>query len=291
MSILRVIKRYYFEIILVSPLVLFLLIFTLVPIVRTITLSFQQAPQLYKGIGFGLSNYKELALQQGFREALFNTVFIALVSLLLEISLGLILALILSGNLKGIRFLRPLFILPLAIPTVVVGVIMSYMFSSSGWLNRILTDLSLIGSPIYWMSGGFKSLIMIVLADCWKVTPIVMLILLAGLESIDPDFYRAARIDGASSLYIFRRITLPMLMPFITAAVIIRGIDAFRIFALPLILMGQNLKVIGTYAYLEYAEYSNPYLSAASSVLLLLMILTAVLIYIRAVGRKGMSVV
>ena len=291
MSILRVIKRYYFEIILISPLVLFLLIFTLVPIVRTITLSFQQAPQLYKGIGFGLSNYKELALQQGFREALFNTVFIALVSLLLEISLGLILALILSGNLKVIRFLRPLFILPLAIPTVVVGVIMSYMFSSSGWLNRILTDLSLIGSPIYWMSGGFKSLIMIVLADCWKVTPIVMLILLAGLESIDPDFYRAARIDGASSLYIFRRITLPMLMPFITAAVIIRGIDAFRIFALPLILMGQNLKVIGTYAYLEYAEYSNPYLSAASSVLLLLMILTAVLIYIRAVGRKGMSVV
>ena len=118
-----------------------------------------------------------------------------------------------------------------------------------------------------------------------------MLILLAGLESIDRDLYRAARIDGANSLYIFRRITLPMLLPFITAAVIIRGIDAFRIFALPLILMGQNLKVIGTYAYLEYAEYSNPYLSAASSVLLLFMILTAVLIYIRAVGRKGMSVV
>jgi trehalose transport system permease protein len=139
------------------------------------------------------------------------------------------------------------------------------------------------------MAGGVRSLIMVILSDCWKVTPLVMLILLAGLAAIDRDLYRAARIDGAGGFYIFRRITLPLLLPFITAAVIIRGIDAFRIFALPLILMGQNLKVIGTYAYLEYVEYNNPYLSAASSVLLLSMILVAVLIYIKAVGRKGMG--
>ncbi len=295
MRIIRLINRYYFEIILISPLVLFLLFFTLMPILRTILLSFQNPATHFTPAsklsmwGFTLLNYKELLLQEGFRRAFLNTVFIALVSLLLEVSLGLILALILSYNQKGLRFLRFLFILPLAIPTVVVGVIMTYLFSTSGWINRILIDLSLIDLPIYWMAGGIRSLIMITLADCWKVTPIVMLILLAGLEAIDQDLYRAARIDGASGLYIFRRITLPLLLPFITAAVIIRGIDAFRIFALPLILMGQNLKVIGTYAYLEYAEYNNPYLSAASSVLLLSMILVAVFIYIRAVGRKGMA--
>jgi trehalose transport system permease protein len=166
---------------------------------------------------------------------------------------------------------------------------MSYMFSTSGWINRILIDLSLMDSPVYWMAGGLKSLLMITLADCWKVTPIVMMILLAGLQSIDRDLYRAARIDGASGFYIFRRITFPLLLPFITMAIIIRGIDAFRIFALPLILMGQNLKVIGTYAYLEYMEYNNPYLSAASSVVLLVMILTGVAIYIKAVGRKGIA--
>lgn len=289
MTIIRNIKKYRFEIALIAPLVLFLLIFTLAPIIRTIALSFQQASRVCEGAAFGLANYKDLFSQESFRQAFFDTIFIALASLLLEVSLGLILALILSSNLRGLRFTRPLFILPLAIPTVVVGVIMSYMFSTSGWINRILTDLSLIDSPIYWMAGGFKSLLMITLADCWKVTPIVMMILLAGLQSIDLDLYRAARIDGASGFYIFRHITLPLLLPFITMAIIIRGIDAFRIFALPLILMGQNLKVIGTYAYLEYMEYNNPYLSAASSAVLLVMILAGVVIYIKAVGKKGIA--
>ena len=289
MAIIKNIKRYYFEIMLITPLVLFLLSFTLAPIIRTVVLSFQQAPQVSEGAGIGFSNYKDLFLQESFRKAFFSTIFIALASLLLEVSLGLILALILSSDLRGVRFMRPVFILPLAIPTVVVGVIMSYMFSTSGWINRILIDLSLMDSPVYWMAGGLKSLLMITLADCWKVTPIVMMILLAGLQSIDRDLYRAARIDGASGFYIFRRITFPLLLPFITMAIIIRGIDAFRIFALPLILMGQNLKVIGTYAYLEYMEYNNPYLSAASAVVLLVMILTGVAICIKAVGRKGIA--
>ncbi len=271
----------------ITPLLLLIFVLTVLPILRNIILSFQHI----SGSGFSLSNYKHLLLDVGFRRAFLNTVFIALVSLALEIGMGFILALIFSSGLRGIRWIKPIFILPLAIPTVVVGVIMSYLFSSSGWINRILTDVSLIDSPIYWMSGGFKSLLMIALADCWKVTPIVMLIFLSGLESIDRNLYRSARIDGANNFYIFRRITLPMLTPFITAAVIIRGIDAFRIFALPLILMGQNLKVIGTYAYLEYVEYNNAYLSAASSVILLMMIMAAVIIYIKVVGKRGMAAV
>jgi trehalose transport system permease protein len=130
---------------------------------------------------------------------------------------------------------------------------------------------------------------MIIAADSWKVTPLVMLILLAGLESIDRNLYKAARVDGAGGFYCFRRITLPLLLPSITAAVIIRGIDAFRIFALPLILMGQNLKVIGTYAYLEYAQYDNVRLSASGSVILLLMIMVSVIIYVKAAGRRGLA--
>lgn len=292
MSVIKTFKKYYFEIVLIAPLVLFLLIFTLTPIIRTIIMSFQPGPhyQVSEGIRFSVDNYKELLSQESFRKAFFNTIFIALASLLLEVSLGLILALILSSGLRGIRFIRSVFILPLAIPTVVVGVIMSYIFSVSGWLNRILIDLSLIDMPIYWMAGGFKSLLMITLADCWKVTPLVMMILLAGLQSINQDLYRAARIDGAGGFYIFRRITLPLLLPFITMAIIIRGIDAFRIFALPLILMGQNLKVVGTFAYLEYMEFNNPYLSAASSTVLLVMIFLAVAIYIKTVGKKGIVV-
>lgn len=277
-------RRYRFEITCIAPFILFLLAFTLLPICRTVLLSFQNTD----GKIFTLLNYKQLFSQTIFRKALFNTVFIALVSLSLEIILGLFLALVFSHyRLKIFNFIRPLFVLPLAIPTVVVGVIMSYLFSHSGWINRILMDMLLIKSPIYWMDGGLKSLIMIILADSWKVTSIVMLILLAGLESIDRELYEAAHIDGAGGIRIFRYITFPLLMPYITTVVIIRGIDAFRIFALPLILTGHNLKVIGTYAYLEYMEYNNVHLSATSSTILLFMILVAVLTYVKIAGEKG----
>ncbi len=274
-----------FEIICLIPLILFISIFTVIPIIHTFIISLLDSQ---RGIPT-LAYYKELFTLEDFKTTLFNTVFIACVSLAIEISLGLILALLLSHKSKSLRFLRPLFILPLAIPTVVVGVIMSYLFATSGWINKIAIDLCLIDSPILWRDGGIISLLMIVFADCWKVTPLVMLILLAGIEAIDRNLYEAARIDGASSFYIFRRITFPLLLPSITIAVIIRGIDAFRIFALPLILMGHNLKVIGTYSYLEYTEYNNQYLSAASSVLLLCIILFAVSLYIKAAGKKGIQ--
>ncbi|MFH1458055.1 MAG: sugar ABC transporter permease [Candidatus Omnitrophota bacterium] len=286
----RAIKKYYFEVLCLLPLIIFLLFLTLVPIISVITLSFQAPASLGGNAQLSLTHYSELLSQKAFRDAFFNTLIIAGVSLMLEVGLGLVLALIFSKTSRVLRFLRVIFILPLAIPTAVVGVIMGYLFSNSGWINRILEDAGLIQSSIYWMSGGLKSLMMVSLADTWKVTPIVMLILLAGLQSIDPSLYKAARMDGAGTFYIFRRITLPLLMPSITAAVIIRGIDAFRIFALPLILMGQNLKVIGTYAYLEYAEFNNPYTSAASSVILLVMILAAVFIYIRVAGKRGMVI-
>ncbi|MFA5100909.1 MAG: sugar ABC transporter permease [Candidatus Omnitrophota bacterium] len=279
------IRAHRFQLLCILPLAAFLFFFTFIPIVRLLILSFQQ-PHVP---GLSLANFRELFSQKQFLLAFFNTVFIALVSLGLEISFGLILALAVSKNYKLIRYTRAIFILPLAIPTVVVGVVMSYIFSSSGWLNRILLDTGLIHQPVYWMSGGIRSLLMVSFADTWKVTPLVMLILVAGLQSIDKSLYKAASIDGAGAWYIFRRVTLPLLMPSITACVIIRGIDAFRIFALPLILMGQNLKVLGTYAYLEYTEFNNPYISAASACILLGLILFAAAVYVKAVGRKGLA--
>ena len=283
------IKKDSFKIICILPLLIFLFFFTLVPIIRLILLGFAPVGDC-PGQWFTLAHYRQLFTHATFKQAFFNTVVIALASLFIELGLGLVLAMVLSRNYKYIRLLRPLFILPLAIPTAVAGVMMTYLFTTSGWINRILSDAGLINFPIHWMAGGWQSLLMVVLADCWKVTPLVMLILLAGLQSIDSSLYKAARIDGAGSFYIFRRITLPLLLPFITAAVIIRGIDAFRIFALPLILMGQNLRVIGTYAYLEYMEFNNPYLSAASSTVLMAMIMMAVLIYIKVAGKRGLAV-
>ncbi|MBD3271170.1 MAG: ABC transporter permease subunit [Elusimicrobia bacterium] len=284
MNAVRLLKQHRFETLCILPITAYLFIFTLLPVftVFKISLTDPATGSLTAG------NFVILFRQAEFRSALINTVIIAVGSLTLEMSFGLLLAMLLSmlGTRGGV--FKSIFMMPLAVPTVVAGVMMSYMFSSSGWANRILLDAGIIEQKILWLSGGYTSLFTVMVADAWKVTPLVMLILLAGLQSIDRQLYRAARIDGASGWYVFRWVTLPLLMPSITAAVIIRGIDAFRIFSLALVLMGENLKVIGTYAYLEFAEYNNQYLSAAAAVVLFVLIMTAVLSYFRCtVAGKG----
>ncbi|MDE0206973.1 MAG: sugar ABC transporter permease, partial [Candidatus Tectomicrobia bacterium] len=140
--------------------------------------------------------------------------------------------------------------------------------------------------PIDWTGSRWLAVITVAVADTWKVTPLVMLILLAGLQAIPRQLYEAARTDGATGWQQFARITLPLLRPAITMALIVRGVDAFRIFALPLALAGRNLPVLSTYAYVEYLEYGNPNTAAASSSLLLLMILVTVAAYLRFAGRE-----
>ncbi|MEJ2719685.1 MAG: sugar ABC transporter permease [bacterium] len=282
---MNVIKRYRFELMCISPLLVYLFVFTFLPVLDVFKIALT-APRTGH---WTLDNLRILLSQEDFRAACVNTLVIALGSLTLEITVGLLLAMILSTLGRGSGFLRSVFMLPLAIPTVVAAVMMSYMFSTSGWVNRVLTDLGIIGRNVVWLGGGYKSLFTVIAADSWKVTPLVMLIVLAGIQSIDRRLYQAARIDGAGPLTIFRRITLPLLMPAITTAVIIRGIDAFRIFSLVLVLMGQNLKVIGTYAYLEFTEYHNEYLSAAGALILFVIIMAAVLVYLRIVGRRGLE--
>jgi len=276
-------RRYRFEVVCLVPLLAYLLVFTLLPVLDVVRISLTDAATG----GFSLANFETLVREGEFRAAFGNTLIIALGSLTIEVLLGLVLALTLSVPVRGGGLLKSLLMLPLAIPTVVAAVMMSYLFATSGWINRILMDLGLIGRNIVWLDGSARSLFAVMAADCWKVTPLVMLILLAGLQSIDRQLYLAAKVDGARAWTVFRRVTLPLLMPSLTTAVIIRGIDAFRIFALALILTGENLKVIGTYAYLEYTEYQNEALSAAAAVVLFALILGMILLYIRVVGRKG----
>jgi ABC-type sugar transport system permease subunit len=115
---------------------------------------------------------------------------------------------------------------------------MRYVFGMVGYLNEVLYRLGLVPLPIDWTGSRWLAVVTVAMADAWKVTPLVMLILLAGLQAIPREFYEAARTDGAGPWQQFWRITLPLLRPALTMAFIIRGVDAFRIFALPLALPG-----------------------------------------------------
>src|SRR5690606_7680076 len=112
--------------------------------------------------------------------------------------------------------------------------------------------LNIIDQQIYWTQSGLRGMFAIAFADTWKATPLVILILLAGLESIPRDIYEAADVDGASKWRQFWDHTLPLLMPAITMAVILRAIDAFRIFDIAIVLAGNQVPVMSSFVYFEY---------------------------------------
>ena len=276
-------KRYSVELILLLPLMVYLFGFTFFPIIQTTILAFTNA---INGNFPTLANFQSIFAHFQFKTAIFNTLFITTIGLTFELTLGFILALMLLERFRGRRIFRALMLLPLGIPTIVVAANMRFLFDTNGFLNEILFRLGMIELPINWLGGGLQTLMSLVIADMWKVTPLVMLILLAGLESIPRAVLEAAEIDGASYFKRIRYVILPLLKPFITMALIIRGIDAFRIFELPLALTGSTTKVLATYSFLEYREYGNVYTSAASAAVLMLMIVVAMIFYLKIIGRK-----
>jgi trehalose transport system permease protein len=270
-------KKYRLEIIMITPLLLYILGFTIYPIFKTVVMSFQHP---YTG-AFTLANYKEIIGKVEFKSALFNTVAFALISLTLEMIAAIVIALILKRRFKGRGLLRSLMLVPMGVPTLVSGVAMIYIFSMHGYLNELLYRLNIIQIPVDWAGGGLKTLLMVSVADMWKVTPVVILILLAGLESIPGEVYEASNIDGATAWQTFRYITLPLLKPSITMALILRGIDAFRVFELMLVLAGRATPVLSTFAYDEYNNYANAYSSAAASTILVVIIAVFIIGYLK----------
>lgn len=279
----RTVKKYKLEIAMLTPLVLYIIGLTFVPIFNTIYMSFQDP--ITKEFGT-LDNYKYIFGRPEFKDAFKNTLLITAIGLTLEMTVGLVIALMLTKKFRGRGLFRAVLLVPLGVPTLVSAVMLTYVFNTNGYLNELLYRLNLIQVPIDWAGGGLKTILMIVVADMWKVTPMIVLLLLAGLESIGEDVYEASAMDGASTWQTFWHVTLPLLKPSITIALIIRAIDAFRIFELPMVLAGRSTPVLSTYAYQEYNSYNNPYTSAAGSTILLMLILVFILGYLFIVERE-----
>ena len=271
----------YYSLLGLAPLTLYLGAFTVVPVISTLVLSFRTPEG-----DWGLGAFRALAAHYQFGEAVVNTLAITGLGLLIELSLGLAAAAALASRFRAQGLVRILLLIPLGVPTIVAASIMRYVFGMVGYLNEVLYRLGILTLPIDWTGSRWLAVATVAMADAWKVTPLVMLILLAGLQAIPRELYEAARTDGAGPWPQCWRITLPLLRPALALAFIIRGVDAFRIFALPLALVGRHLPVLSTFAYVEYLEYGNPHTSAASSALLLVMILLTVGAYLWLAGPE-----
>jgi trehalose transport system permease protein len=292
------IGKHTFELVLITPLVAYVLLLTVAPIVDTFRLSFS-APR--EG-GFGTTqNYQNIFGQSVFRSAAINTMIVALLSLTLELTVGLTVALALHAKFRGRGFVRTVTLVPLGVPTIVSGAVMLLIFQRSGFMNSVL---GLFGSLIdkipgidyQWQNvswtaaGGVRTLLTISIADMWKVLPVVTLIFLAGLQSIPEDVYEAADVDGATKWQRFWRVTLPLLIPYMTIAIILRAIDAFRIFELALVLGGGVEEVLGTFIAKRYLPPTNDaFTSAAASIVLFGIIMVFIVLYLRFVAARGQA--
>ena len=278
----RLWRRHWLDAVMVLPLAAYVLGFTLLPVLQSIVLGFTAR---FGGAFPTLANYQALVARPDFALAVLNTVGIALIGVTLELVFGLAIALILARTFPLRGLFRSIVLTPLGVPTLVAGAAMIYVIGVNGYLNEALFRLGLIDAPIYWPESGPKGMFVIALADLWKTTPLVVLILLAGLEAIPRDVYEAASVDGASPWRQFWDHTLPLLMPAITMAVILRAIDAFRIFDIALVLAGRSVPVMSTYVYFEYF-FGNLNAAAAAATVLLLMILAFVAAYLFLVERR-----
>jgi trehalose transport system permease protein len=293
------IRKHSLEIGLASPLFLYVLALTIAPILDTVRLSLTGP---LDGRFPSLANYRTILGSDVFRAAVANTVVVALLSISLQLGVGLAVALTLHANFRFRAFVRTVMLVPLGIPTIVAGAVMLLIFSRSGYLNAVLftaTDAvnALLGTqwrfvPLSWtVAGGWRTLATVAIADMWKVLPMVTLIFLAGLQAIPDEVNEAADVDGATRWQRFSRVTLPLLTPYLTMAIILRAIDAFRIFELALVLAGRVEPVLGTYIWSRYGPPTNDaFTAAAGSIVLFGLILVFIVLYLRFVARERVAV-
>jgi multiple sugar transport system permease protein len=236
--------------ILVAPSILLLLLLAVYPTFEVLRLSLRRVMPIF-GIDeyVGLANYRLLWEDARFWNALGNTVYFTAVAVSIELVLGLLLALGLQRRFPGRPLVRVAILIPWAIPTVVSAKLWGWLFNPDfGLINHLLgtTELDWMGSPTLAIHAA-------ILVDVWKTTPFVALLLLAGLQVIPEQLYKAARVDGASSWRMFREITLPLLAPAIGVTLLFRTLDAFRVFDAVFVLTGggpaNTTETLSIYAY------------------------------------------
>lgn len=253
---------------LAAPVLIYFAVFLVYPTLYALKLAFTDSlTQAFPSA----ENFRMLWRDQLFWQAVLGNVVIPVLSVAVELVIGLALAIFLSARFPGRRLLRAIVIIPFALPEIVFLTMMRYVFAPRGYANAAL--LAVGAQPVEWLlPGRVVTFLTVVAVDAWHVTPVVFLMLLAALTAIPEEISEAAQLDGARGLARLCFITLPLLRPALVAAVILRGLDALRVFATPLVLTGvEGVPVLSTYAYHQWSDYGNDGAAAAAATLLALL--------------------
>lgn len=276
-----------------APAMLAILSVVLIPLVNSLWLSLQQRdlsrPQ--ENAFIWLKNYIDLASDPRYLNSLQATLKFSLFSVLIEVLLGVAIAVVLNQRFRGRGFVRGLMILPWAMPSIVNAAMWKWIYNADyGALNALLTQLHLIDSYQIWLADPQSATILVILANVWKETPFTVILVLAALQTIPDDLYEASRVDGASEWQSFLHITLPLILPVLMIAGLLQFIWGFQTFELVYIVTGggpfstTELTTLRVYA-TTFRSLRFGY-GAAMAYLTSLIVLIPAVIYIRSAYRK-----
>ncbi|WP_374384174.1 carbohydrate ABC transporter permease [Dongia sp.] len=263
------------------------------PMAKTLALSFTDAQLLSGNVNWvGLANYQRVLTAPAFYEVLSTTIRFVLISVGAEFVLGLLAALLLDQKFAGRNILRALLILPWALPTVVNATMWRLIFNPDfGAFNALLTQIGLIDAYRSWLGEPGSALLAVCFADVWKNFPLVALIALAALQSVPRELKAAAVIDGAGAWSRFRAVILPFLVGPLTVAIVLRTIEAFKVFDIIWIMThGGPADSTKTIAILVYQQaFSLQRAGLGGSIALLMVLVSAVLIalYVTLLRKQG----
>lgn len=281
---------------LLAPMTMVLLLVVAYPLLDSLMLSLYRVNLANPEQGqpfVGVGNYLYAFKQPAFWYAIERTVYFTVVSVGLELGLGLLFAILLNESFRGQLPARLAMIAPWALLTVSNGVLWAWILNPTyGIANMLLVKAGMLAAPKAWLSDTFWTMHVIILADVWKNVPIMTLLLLAGLQPIAYDLYEAASVDGATRWQKFTRLTLPLLRPVILVSVALRTIGAFRVFDIIFVLTGNggpadSTKVVSFYIYDQAFRYLYFGYGSAVSWLTTAFVLVLIVIYIRLLSREA----
>jgi len=277
----------------VLPALLVIGLFTIYPVLYAIRISVLQyvltKPNSHPFIGF--KNFEDVVTSYYFKTALINTGVYTIASVTGVILFGLLVALLLNSKIRSVNILKIIILLPWAIPAVVAGLMWKWILNSDfGIFNAILYSLGAIDSYIPFLADPNLAKLSLILAHIWKEGPLVAIFLLAGLQLIPNEYYEAAKIDGGSSLSVFRFITLPLLRPILLVVLVYETMTAILTFDIVYVLTGGGpgdaTSLISWFAYAEIFKSLNLGTGIALSIIIALITLVLIFLYMRALRTE-----
>ncbi|HVY20968.1 MAG TPA: sugar ABC transporter permease [Bauldia sp.] len=239
----------------------------------------------------GFANYIAILASPAFQHALWNTAYFTVVSLVVQVPVGLAIAILLDQKFPGRGIVRAMILIPWALPTIVNGALWQWIYNPSyGALNGLLRQLGLIHEPVLWLGSPIAAMNAVIVADTWKILPFYAVMFLAGLQTIPRELFDASTVDGATPLDKLRYVIIPLLKPFFLVVLVLRTTEMFRAFDLIYMLTSGGpaggTTVVAYYAYqVTFQSLRFGYGSAVSFIIGAVGLAFA-LIYVRVI-RAG----